>query len=114
MCDACGMSDILLQECQRLADELGATMTPPARLKVTLEQLLTQPRKGEKSGVIARVCITSTPAAHQRIVQVDAEGDSETEALVHLKASIALKARFIQNASSGTRGRPSHPGHLLK
>jgi hypothetical protein len=99
------MSKSLLRECQRVADELGALMTPPATLQVRVEAVVPRPNKGEGPSVIAKACITSIPAIHQRPVQANSEGDSESEALAFLKAAIELKVRFVQSGSSGTRRR---------
>ena len=88
-----------------MADEMGALLSPPATLQVCVEPVIPRPNKGEGPGVIAKACITSTPAAHQRPVQADTVGDSESEALTYLKAALELKVRFVQSGSSGTRRR---------
>lgn len=99
------MSKILLAECQRLADEFGALMAPPATLKVSVERASRTPAKGEGPAVVAIAHVTSVPASHQRVVQADAAGASESEALAFLKAALALKMRFVLSGSSGTRRR---------
>jgi hypothetical protein len=100
----------LLEECQRVADELGALMTPPATLTVRVERVVPAPKRAEDGpSVVAFVCITSTPAKHQRPVQADSAGDSEREALTFLKAALELKTRFFRSGSSGTRQRPPAP-----
>jgi hypothetical protein len=99
------MSKSLLQECQRVADEMGALLSPPATVQVRVEPVVPRPGKGEGPVVIAMACITSPPAAHQRPVQADTAGESEREALTFLKAALELKVRFVQSASSGTRRR---------
>ena len=100
------MSKSLLLECQRAADELGALLSPPATLKICLEPVLLRSNKAEGPSIVARACVTAPVGAHARTVQAETEGLDEREALTFLKAALALKLRFVQSASSGTRRGP--------
>ena len=103
------MSKSLLVECQRVADELGALLSPPATLKVCVEAVMPRPNKGEGPSVIAKARITAPVGVHSRTVQAETEGDSEREALTFMKAALALKVRFVHSGSSGTRRAAPQP-----
>ncbi|MET0341569.1 MAG: hypothetical protein ABW252_11260 [Polyangiales bacterium] len=101
------MTDSLLEECVRAAEELGALMKPPAKVEVKLQRAVPPPKRQEDGpSVIAMARVASVPAPHQRLVQAESAGASEREALMFLKASLELKLRFLHSGSSGTRVRP--------